>query len=243
MVRPGTTDVATADGVEVDGEVDGMKVDGRRLRREHGRTAVVDAMIDLVLAGHTPPAVEAVAARAGVSTASVFRYFDSLDELRRHGIARYLERYEHLLAVPEIGERGLARRITDLVEARQRLYETVEPMARLARARALTVPELDAALGRVRATLTDQLGTHFAPELDGSRPARRREMVALIAALTSYETWEQLGRQGLDRAAVARAMQLGLHRLLTPPSRRVSRKASDTLRDGGHDAAAGDPDG
>lgn len=192
------------------------KVDGRRLRREQGRIAVVDAMIDLVLSGRTPPAVEEIAARAGVSTASVFRYFDGLDDLRRQGIQRYLERYDHLLDIPEIGEHGLTQRVATLVAARQRFYETIDPMARLARAQALTVPELDAALGRVRATLADQLSEHFATELEGMRAARRREVVALVAALTSYETWEQLHRGGLDRPGVARAMRLGLERVLGP---------------------------
>lgn len=193
---------------------DAPKVDGRRLRREQGRMSVVDAMIDLVLDGHTPPSADDIAARAGVSTASVFRYFDSLDDLRRQGIQRYFERYDHLLDVPDIGEHGVDRRIATFVEARQRFYETIDPMARLARAQALTVPELDETLGRVRATLTDQLSEHFAPELADLRPGRRRELVGLLAALTSYETWEQLRRQGFDRVTVGRAMRTGVERLL-----------------------------
>lgn len=192
------------------------KIDGRRLRREQGRAAVVDAVIDLVLAGATPPSADDIAARAGVSTASVFRYFDSLDDLRRHAIGRYLQRYDHLLDIPDIGEHGLARRVANLVEARQQFYETIEPMARLARSLALTVPELDDTLGRVRATLADQLSEHFAAELGGMRPSRRRELVAVIAALTSYEAWEQLRRQGLDRDAVGRALRTGVERLLSP---------------------------
>lgn len=192
----------------------GEKVDGRRLRREQGRLATVDALIDLVLAGHAPPSAEEIADRAGVSTASVFRYFESLDDLRRQGIRRYFERYDHLLEVPELGEHELSRRIATLVEARQRFYETIDPMARFARAQAFDVPDLDAALARLRATLTDQLSEHFAPELTALRPAQRRELLALVAALTSYESWEQLHRQGLDRLAVGRALRLGVERLL-----------------------------
>ena len=201
-----------SEGREAGGAV--AKVDGRRLRREQGRVAVVDAMIDLVLAGNTPPTAEQIADRAGVSAASVFRYFDSLDDLRREGIRRYLERYDHLLDVPDIGEHGFARRVAALVEARQRFYETIEPMARLARAQALSVPELDDALSRVRATLVDQIGEHFSAELLGLRPQRRRELIALVAALTSYESWEQLRRQGFDRDALGRAMRSGVERLL-----------------------------
>ncbi|MGF1599076.1 MAG: TetR/AcrR family transcriptional regulator [Acidimicrobiales bacterium] len=207
MTTSSTTDTGTTDT---------GRVDGRRLRRQQGRIAVVDALIDLVLEGHAPPTADEIAARAGVSTASVFRYFDSLDDLRREGIQRYLKRYDHLIDVADIGEHDLTRRVATLVDARQRYYETIDPMARLARAQAFTVPELDEALGRVRATLTDQLSEHFAAELVGLRAAPRRELVALVAALTSHESWEQLHRQGLDRAAVGRALRAGVERLLAP---------------------------
>lgn len=190
------------------------RVDGRHLRREAGRRAVVDAMIDLILDGHVPPTAELVAERAGVSLASVFRYFDHLDDLRYEAIRRYLERYDHLLDLDQIGERSLTRRIAAVVDARVRFYGTIEPMARLARAQALTVPEVAATLERVRATLGDQLAEHFAEELRSLRPGQRRERLALVAALTSYESWDLLRRQGLDTPGVANAMRTGLDRLL-----------------------------
>ena len=104
-------------------------VDGRRRRREDGRRAVVDAVIDLLLDGHTP-SVEAVAGRAGVSVASVFRYFATLDDLRHEGIHRFLERIDHLLAVPAIGSGSLDDRIDRLVRARLRYYDAAAPVAR-----------------------------------------------------------------------------------------------------------------
>ena len=188
--------------------------DGRRLRRLQGRLAVIDAMIDLVLEGHAPPQAELVAERAGVSLASVFRYFATLDELRHEAIGRYFERYSHLMSIPDIGEHSLTRRIDNLVRARAQYHETTEPMCRLARRQAAAVIEISDTLDRVRSTLSDQLSAHFCAELARLRPSGRRELVAVIAALTSFESWDLLYRAGLDRNAVNRALRQSLHRLL-----------------------------
>lgn len=193
---------------------DQQRVDGRRLRREQGRLAVVDATIDLLIDGYVPPSADLIAERAGVSVASVFRYFDSLDDLRHQGIRRYLERYDHLLDLPEIGEHTIERRIETLVAARIRFYETIHPIARLARSQAMTVPELDATLDRIRATLSDQLSEHFADRLHRLGPRSRHERLALVAAVTSYESWDLMRRQGLDGPSIDRAMRAGLADLL-----------------------------
>ncbi len=190
------------------------RLDGRRARRERGRLAVIDATIDLVLAGGGPPSADAVAALAGVSEASLFRYFDTLDDLRNEAIGRFIERHGHLMEIPDLGRHALDRRVRNLVGARLRFYETVEPMATLARRQAPAVPAIAATLNRVRATLVDQLAEHFEPELRSLRPAARRERVAVLGALTSFESWQQLGEQGLDRAATARAWRRSLDDLL-----------------------------
>ena len=192
----------------------GGQVDGRRARRDRGRLAAIDAMIDLVLDGHAPPSAEAVSKRAGVSEASLFRYFDTLDDLRQQAIGRYLERHDHLLEVPDIGEHSLDRRIRGLVDARLRYYETVAPMATLVRRQAPAVPEVAATLARVRATLLDQVAQHFEPELGSFRSSARTERVAVLAALTSFESWQQLHEQGLDRVSIARAWRRALDDLL-----------------------------
>ena len=194
--------------------VDLAAVDGRVRRRERGRTAVVDVVIELILAGPAPPTIEDVAERAGVSLASVFRYFGTLDELRHAAIERWLERSGGLMAIPDIGEHALAIRIRNLVDARLRFHEEAEPVARFARRQATVVTELRETLARVRATLTGQLAQHFEPELRRLRPAVRRERLAVLAALTSFESWDLLQESGLDREQVARAWRQSLDRLL-----------------------------
>jgi len=190
-------------------------VDGRRRRRELGRLAVVDAVIDLILDGGGPPTAEQIAERAEVSVASVFRYFTSLDELRQVGVQRYFERIDHLLGIDDVAEGPLPRRIDRFVSARLEFYRVTEPMARLARHQAYDVDQMRTSLRRIRATLADQVAQHFAPELDGLRPATRADRVAVIAALTSFEAWDLMREQGLDRAAIRRAWRHHLAVILT----------------------------
>jgi len=178
-------------------------VDGRRLRRERGRRAVVDAMIDLVLEGRAPPTAEEVTERAGVSQASLFRYFATLAELRQAAIGRYFERFDDLISIPDIGEGPLGDRIERFVAGRDAFYRRTEPMARLTRRQTGEFAELAETIDRVRATFADQVAQHFAPELRRFQPDERQRRIALIAVLTSFEGWDQLNTLGADGRTVA----------------------------------------
>ncbi len=171
-------------------------VDGRRLRRERGRRRVVDAMIDLVLEHGTPPSADRITERSGVSQASLFRYFGTLEELRREGISRYFERFDDLIAIPAIGDGDLSDRIERFVAARDAFYGQTAPMGRLVRRQAGDVPALAETVERVRRSFADQVAQHFASELDVLDPTTRRRRIAALAAATSFETWEQLATLG-----------------------------------------------
>lgn len=167
-------------------------IDGRTLRRERGRTAVTDAMIDLVLEGHLPPTVEQLAARAGVSPASLFRYFDGLDDLRRSAIEVYFQRYDHLFEVPEIGAGPLGERIDRVVDVRLRLYEVGRPIGQLVRSRAHDDDAALELLTGLRHTYASQLRHHFETELSGITVDEADDLVGVMATLTSFESWQQL---------------------------------------------------
>lgn len=173
-------------------------VDGRRLRRERGRQAVIDAMIDLVLEGHAPPSVEQVIDRAGVSQASLFRYFGTLDELRQEAIGRYFERFDDLIAIPDIGDGPLGGRIDRFVTARDAFYERTAPMARLTRRQAADVDEFARTIEQLRISFAEQAANHFAPELEPLTVGARERRVAIVAAVTSFESWDQLAALGAD---------------------------------------------
>jgi AcrR family transcriptional regulator len=190
-------------------------IDGRRARRERGRLAVTDAMIDLVFEGNIPPTSEQIAERAGVSVASIFRYFDTLDDLRRATTDVYLERFAHIFEIPEIGEGSLPTRIDTFVSSRVTMHETTEPMARLVRSRALGNSDIDAALQGVRATRADQIRYHFAHEIGRLTPAVADDLVAVIATLTSFESWNQARHEHRRSAAqLRRAWNGALTKLL-----------------------------
>jgi AcrR family transcriptional regulator len=190
--------------------------DGRRARRERGRLAVLDATVDLIQELQGPPTAQDVAERAGVSVSSIFRYFDGLDELRTAAHARFFDRYQHLFEVPAIGEGPLGARIERFVTARVQLYDTVAPLSRLARARAFDLPEFAATVHQVRARLADQCRAHFAPELAPSSPARRDDLVGVLASLTSFESWDQLGDLGRTPRQIRRAWVRALGAVLSP---------------------------
>ena len=193
-------------------------VDGRRARRERGRIAVSDAVIDLVVEGNTDPTSEQVAKRAGVSVASLFRYFETLKELRQETLRRYFKRYDHLFQLPDIAKSTLEHRTQVLVNRRSKLYETTEPMCHQARRRAPDFPDLDEELHSVRAMQADQIRQCFAYELEALSPSARDDLVATINTLTSFESWDQIVHDhNRTPRQVRRTWTTALHRLLQPP--------------------------
>lgn len=190
-------------------------VDGRRARRERNRVAVIDAMFALLAEGHFPPGVEDVAERAQVSVSSVFRYFESLDDLQQVTIERYFERFDHLFVVPTPDDDGLDARIDALVDSRLDLYEAIAPIARMARVRASEQPRIAETLAETRRFMTDQLRGHFAAELRDRKRTDASDRLAAVDALTAFEAWDLLqGTHGRRRHEIRRAWVTGLRALL-----------------------------
>src|SRR3954469_16657881 len=75
------------------------QVDGRRLRREQNREAVVDALVALFEEGSYTPSTNEIAERAGISPRSLFRYFDDADDLTRAAIERHLAIHRRLFEI------------------------------------------------------------------------------------------------------------------------------------------------
>ena len=204
---PTTTPGTPADGTPT--------VDGRRARRQRGRLAVSEATIDLVFEGKVPPSADQVAERAGVSIASLFRYYETLDELRRETTELYFERHGHLFEVADIGEGTLEQRIGTFVSSRATLYETTEPMCRMVRLRANELSEVNDLLGLIRVARADQIHQHFDAELATLSPARGDDLVAVLVTLTSFESWDQMCHaHGRSHQQVRRAWTTALRQIL-----------------------------
>jgi len=154
------------------------------------RLRVIEAFIDLVLEGDPSPTPASVADRAGVSRASVFRYFETLDELRAETAGRVLERFVDLLELGEPSTTSTADRAAAFVASRLRFHETLHPLALLQRRHA-TDPDAAAAIDMSRHLLADQARAYFRHDLEPLDDERRDDVVTTIAVLTSIESWHQ----------------------------------------------------
>lgn len=180
--------------------------DGRQLRRERNREAVVEALLDLYSDGVLQPSSEEIAERSGLSPRSLFRYFDDVEDLIRAAIGRQQERAIPLIPIDAGPDAPLETKVTALVEQRFRLFEAVGNAAAVMRLRAPFQPLLAAALARNRAYLRWQLATLLAPELAGLGEASDSTLAA-ADVVTSFESRKLLLEdQGLTRTQAMAVM-------------------------------------
>lgn len=187
-------------------------IDGRVLRGERNRQAVVDAYLALVQEGAVAPTAQAVAERAGVSARSVFHHFQDMESLLASAAEAHVRQYLPLLEpLPTSGP--LRKRIDAFVAQRARLAEKVLPVYRAA-ARAEPVSEVVAArLAWATKRLRGEVEHVFAPELADLDD----DIVDALDALCSIEVWIRLRtRQGLSAARAARVLSASIATLLAP---------------------------
>ena len=192
--------------------------DGRRARRTRNRDAVVEALLGLYEVGNLEPSAVEIAAAAGLSPRSLFRYFDDVDDLCRAAVTRRLELVAELLD-RRIDPSGRAvSRITDVVDARIELFDAMGPAAVVARLRAPFQPELAAQLAEVRRTLRRQMRHALRPELEalGERAAATLAMLDVLCSFEAYQLLRHDQKFGRTRARAALVdavtTQLGVRR-------------------------------
>jgi AcrR family transcriptional regulator len=204
-------DGAANDGAANDGAAEygaaGQRADGRRRRRAQNREAVIDSLLALFRDGNYQPGMAEIAARAGLSLRSVFRYFDDVDDLHRAAAIRQIALVLPLLELPVSAAAPTGEKVAAVVAARAALYEQIGPAARALRAGAHRHAPLAAELARNRAFLRSQLAAVFGPDPAALLPA--------LDVLCSFESWELLRHdQGLSRAAAERALTDAISALL-----------------------------
>jgi AcrR family transcriptional regulator len=191
--------------------------DGRRLRRDRNREAVVDALLALFDEGNLNPSADEIASRCGVSARSVFRYFDDIEMLGRVAFQRQQQRIMPLVvfdANPLDDQQTKARA---LAEHRARLFEVIESIGTVVRLRAPFNLVIATHLTEGRAYLRQQVADLFAPELAAAQPALAAQLLATADVLTSFESWRLLRddqRLTIDEAIAA--LTNSLCALLTP---------------------------
>jgi AcrR family transcriptional regulator len=174
--------------------------DGRRLRRELNREAVIDSLLKFFRVGNYNPSCSEIATQAGLSERSLFRYFDDVADLHRAAADRVITEELSLVASAAAVHDPTEVKIERMVRARAALWERIGPAARAL--------ELD----RYRDSLRFQLRELFAPEL----AARGTAVLPAIEILCSHHSWDRLRHgQGLSAEAAAAALIATLRALLT----------------------------
>jgi AcrR family transcriptional regulator len=198
-----------------------LVADGRNRRRERNRDAVVEALLAIYREGDLAPNADKIAARAGISARSLFRYFEDIDALVRTAIAHQQRHLAPLYALDAPADLPLDERLDRFVAARTRLLAGMGEVGRVARSLAATQPRILAELRRVRAALRDQLAAAFAPELDRLGTEARQAAIAALDVAASWEAHDLLLHDaGLTPAAAAEVMRSMLAALLAGPGDR-----------------------
>lgn len=113
---------ANAPANSTEEKTDEEKKDGRHERVERGKRAVFEALAQLFSEGRYNPPVAEVAARAGVSERTLFRYFGSYNEVIAGMIGYWYPRVEqYFTSTPPPGD--LASRLLALAELRAEFSE------------------------------------------------------------------------------------------------------------------------
>jgi AcrR family transcriptional regulator len=186
-------------------------IDGRRLRREQNRDAVLDALLSLFEDGIYAPGAGLIAERAGISERSLFRYFDDIDDLSRAAIERAVGDAGPLFELSVDATLPTATKITMLVDARLELFEATAAPARAARIGAHRHAAVAAQLHGARGHLRRQVAELFAPELAGPRSV----LLPAVDALCQFETYDLLAvEHRLSHPKIAAALTAALTELL-----------------------------
>lgn len=173
-------------------------------------------MLALYDAGHLRPSMSEVAEAAGLSSRSLFRYFDDLDDLVRAAVARQQERLAPLASLVVDPAAPLDQRIEAVVAQRIRLVDAMGHVGRVARLHSHEHPAVAAELVRQRRALRRDLAAAFSAELADRPPDVARSLLAVAEVVCSFEANDLLRNdQGLSSAAIAQAMTVALHSLFT----------------------------
>jgi AcrR family transcriptional regulator len=191
-------------------------LDGRRLRREQNREAVIDALLDLFEIGIYTPTSADIAAQAGLSPRSLFRYFDDVDDLHRAAADRQIQVALPLVSLSVGPADPTAAKIIAVARSRAELFERVGPAARALRISVRRNQLLTGQLAQIREFLTVQLSVLFGPELAQLPAVRRDAVLQAVDVLCSFESYDLLSRDGkVSAAAVIDVLVTALTALLT----------------------------
>jgi AcrR family transcriptional regulator len=189
----------------------GAQPDGRRLRSERSRQAIIDAMLQLVEEGVLVPTAQQVSDRAGVGIRSVFRHFSDMESLFAKADSVIRSQYQNIFAGGN-REGSLQDRLLHAVEQRALAYEAIGNHFLTTKAQLWRYPILQAQYARAQHELRRDLDDWLPELLD--LHSDDREMVDAVA---SFENWNRLRQyQGLNKKTSIRLTVQMLQMIIFP---------------------------
>jgi AcrR family transcriptional regulator len=166
------------------------RVDGRRLRAERTRAAILGALLTLVREGQVTPTAPQIAARAGVALRSIAQHFPSREVLFAAAAAAYRDVAPRTAAVDPSLPRG--ERIVEFAARRAEVLETTAPYRLTATIMAAQSPAVHEGLRAAARLRRAEVAAAFATELDARPPKPRAELLDALDAVASGRAWDAL---------------------------------------------------
>ena len=192
------------------------KIDGRRLRSERTRLAIIEAYQELLRRNSVMPTAVQIAEQAGCSVRSVFERFSDLDALSL-ATADFTIAQGQAEAVARHVDGDRPTRIRSHVETRARACEKWLPLWRIITNQD-QVAELRTRVVLVRLANIERMKLMYRRELSSLPEAPADELLIALAVLTSFESWDQMrhchglstdAAQGIWRSAIDRMLPSG----------------------------------
>jgi DNA-binding transcriptional regulator YbjK len=166
------------------------KIDGRRLRSERTRLAIIEAYQELLRRNSVMPTAVQIAEQAGCSVRSVFERFSDLDALSL-ATADFTIAQGQAEAVARHVDGDRPTRIRSHVETRARACERWLPLWRIITNQD-QVAELRTRVVLVRLANIERMKLMYRRELSSLPEAAADELLIALAVLTSFESWDQM---------------------------------------------------
>jgi AcrR family transcriptional regulator len=190
-----------------------LKIDGRRLRSERTRQAIIGAYLELLRRSPVMPTASQIAEQAGCSARSIFERFSDLDALSL-ATADYAIAQGQAEAVARHIDGDRPTRIQSHVETRAHACEKWLPLWRIITNQD-QIADLKTRVVLVRLANIERMKLMYALELSNLREPARNQLLIALAALTSFESWDQMRHcHGLSIEAAQAVWRSAIDRML-----------------------------
>jgi AcrR family transcriptional regulator len=167
------------------------KVDGRRLRSERTKQAIIEAYLELLRESPLIPTAAQIAQRAGISVRSVFERFNDLNALSLATADFAIAQAQAESAARDV-HADRAARIRSHVHTRAIACEKWLPLWRVLVTTQQELSELRQRVTLARLGNVARMRLMYGPELELLPERERERLLMVLGTVVSFESWDQM---------------------------------------------------